>query len=94
MINDILKAAARKQSEYEINEDVKVTLMEMSAKDQFEWASLREQLDGDLVKMYAHLIKRCCVELSEADLEDIESMSASHIIGMGDAIVEMSQKKG
>lgn len=93
MIDDILKAAARREDIYEINESVSVTLVEMSVKDQFEWSELREKLKDDLPELYVNLIKRCCVELQDAELSDIRKMSASHIIGMGDRIVEISKKK-
>ncbi|MFW0776205.1 MAG: hypothetical protein ACN2B6_00605 [Rickettsiales bacterium] len=92
-MDNLLKAASRKRAEYKLDDEHTITLLEMSAKDQFEWNSLMEKLGDDLPKVYATLVKRCSPEFDKYEVEDIEKISPSHLIAMGDKIVELSQKK-
>lgn len=91
---DILKALSRKSTTYDIETDDGVKtlhLHELSASQQLGWA---DNVKGrDMVDVYAELLKTCCDELAEYDVEDIKKISTSHLMAMGNKIIELSEAK-
>lgn len=88
MYKDIIKSAPRGVAYYKIGEH-QVTLREMSVSQQFQWEDVRKEHEDDLEKLYTYLIKMCCDEFAEADIEEIAELSPSHIINMGNKIIEL-----
>jgi hypothetical protein len=90
MIDDILNIAQRGCEKYKFNDDVVVTLREMSVSQQFKWDEIKKESNDDIEELYINLIVMCCDELKDAPLEKVRNISPHHIVAMGNAIVGLS----
>lgn len=88
MYKDIINSAPRGIYYYKIGEH-QVTLREMSVSQQFKWEDIRKANENDLENLYCHLIKMCCDEFAGAEINEISELAPSHIINMGNKIIEL-----